>query len=70
MWLCRGEFEEADDLMCTVSGIHELIVQCKICCLAFRDEVANNVGEEWGWIYGKSGTDSILHLAGPNEFDL
>jgi hypothetical protein len=56
--------------MCTVSGIHELIVPCKICCLAFREAVANVVGEECGWIDGKSGIDSILHLAIPNEFDL
>jgi hypothetical protein len=56
--------------MCTVSGIHELIVQCKICYLAFRETVANDVGEEWGWIDGKSGTDSILLLAIPNEFGL
>jgi hypothetical protein len=58
-----------DDLMCTVLGIHELIVQCKICRLAFQEAVANDVGEDWGWIYGKSGTDSILHLAIPNQFD-
>jgi hypothetical protein len=56
--------------MCTVSGIHELIVQYKICCLAFREAVANDVGEEWGWIDGKSKTDSILHLVIPNAFDL
>jgi hypothetical protein len=56
--------------MYTVSGIHELIVQCKICCLVFREAVANDVGEEWGWINDKSGTDIILHLAIPNGFDL
>jgi hypothetical protein len=56
--------------MCPVSGIHDLIVQCKICCLAFQELVANDVGEECGWIDGKSRTDSILHLAIPNEFDL
>jgi hypothetical protein len=56
--------------MCTVSGFHELTVQDKICCLAFREAVANDVGEEWGWIDGKSGTESILHPTIPNEFDL
>jgi hypothetical protein len=55
--------------MCTVSGIHKLIVQCKICCLAFREAVASDVGEEWGSIDGKGRTDSILHLAIPNESD-
>jgi hypothetical protein len=53
-----------------VSGIHELIVQCKIWCLTFREAVANDVGEEWGWINGMSGTDRILHRAILNEFGL
>jgi hypothetical protein len=70
MELCRGEFEQAANLMRTVSGIHELIVQYKICCLAFREAVTNDVGEEWGWVDGKNGTDSVMHLAIPNEFDL
>jgi hypothetical protein len=56
--------------MCTASGVHESIVQCKICCLAFREAVANDVGEEWSWIDDKSRTDSTLHLAIPNEFEL
>jgi hypothetical protein len=42
----------------------------KVCCSAFRKAVANAVGQEWGWIDGKSGTDRILHLVIPNEFDL
>jgi hypothetical protein len=63
MYLCRGEFEQA-------SGIHELIVQCKICGLAFREAAVNNVGEECGLIDGKSRTDNILHLAIPTEFNL
>jgi hypothetical protein len=38
--------------------------------LAVREAVANDVEEEWGWIDGKSRTDSIPHLAIRNAFYL
>jgi hypothetical protein len=41
--------------MCTVSSIHELILQCKICYLAFPEAVANDIGG----MDGKNRIDNI-----------